>query len=131
PSIKDAGGRQLGVVHLLNGFSRNLFRWIAVIRGKRIQDILVPHPVLQHLRRGLNEVAGNVGAGESGVMRAGGQRVQHMSELMEQGFHITVSHERRLVARCRREVTQKSYGRALILAVRQNLSSNYFKLRKM
>src|SRR5262249_19127193 len=78
PAIKNSGGRQLGVVHLLNDLGRDLFRRIAIIGGESIENFLVPHPILQHLRRRFDEITGDMCAGETAILRTRGDLVQAM-----------------------------------------------------
>ena len=49
PSIKNTGGRFLGVVHFLNDVARNFFGRIAIISRESIEHFFVPHPILEHL----------------------------------------------------------------------------------
>src|SRR5204863_6729653 len=83
PIVNTLGG-QLGLLHFGNGFRRNLFRWVGVIGCKSIEHFLVPDPVLQHLRRGFDEIAGHVRAGEADVFRASDNGVEGVTELMEE-----------------------------------------------
>ena len=49
-AVKNTGVGQFGVIHFFDYFRWNFFRWIPVIGGKSVEYLLVPDPVLQHLR---------------------------------------------------------------------------------
>src|SRR6266550_5236058 len=69
-SIENTGIGQLGVIHFLYYFRWNLFRGIAVIRGKYVEHFFIPYPVLQHLRRRLDKIPRNMSSGKSAILGA-------------------------------------------------------------
>ena len=74
-SIENASGGQFRVVHFFDEFGRNFLRRIAVIGCKRVEHLLVPDPVLQHLRRRLDEITGDMCSGEPSILGARGDRM--------------------------------------------------------
>src|SRR6266478_7450651 len=106
-SIKNAGGRFLGVIHLLDDVARNFLRWIAIIGGESVEHFLAPDPVLEHLRWRFYEIAGDMRSGETSGLGAGCNLMQRVTEFVEKRFHVGVRHKRRLV-RARRRKLHKS-----------------------
>src|SRR3954452_12800760 len=78
PPIKYAGICQLRVIELLDDVCGNFFRRIAVIGSESIQHLLVPNPVLQHLRWRFHKITGDIGTGEATIFSASDNRVQSM-----------------------------------------------------
>src|SRR5215470_16520214 len=82
-SIISAGISQLGVIHLFNYFPWNLFRWVAVVGRKRVENLFVPNPILQHLRRRLDEITGYMCSGEAAVFRTSNNRMESVAEFVK------------------------------------------------
>ncbi len=99
PAIKNAGGGQLRVVHLLDRLRGNLLRRIAIIGREGIEDLLVPNPVLQHLRRRLDKIAGDMRACEASIFRARHDGMESVTEFVEERFDVGVRHEERACPR--------------------------------
>src|SRR5207237_6745822 len=91
PSIKYARSREFCVFHFLNGFARNFLRWLPVIRSERIEHILIPNPVLQHLRGSLDEIGRDMGAGKAPIRGARRNGMQDVTKFVEQGFDFGVA----------------------------------------
>src|SRR4030095_1979975 len=91
-SIQNARIRQLRVIHLFDDFSWDFLRWIAVIGRKRIEDFLVPDPVLQHLRRRFYEISWHMRSGETAVLRARDNRMECVTEFVKQSLDFLVCH---------------------------------------
>src|SRR5205814_6676716 len=81
--IENASGGEFRVVHFFDEFSRNFLRRIAVIGCKRVEYLLVPDPVLQHLRRRLDEITRDMCSGEPSILGARRDGMQRMAELVE------------------------------------------------
>src|SRR5262249_29538478 len=93
PSIENTGSRFLGVVHFLNDLSRDFLGRIAVVSRESIEHFFVPNPVLQHLRRRFDKIAGNMRAAEASVLRTGGYFMEAMTEFVKQHFNVGMRHE--------------------------------------
>ena len=89
-AVECAFDGQLGGLELVQYLLGNFFGRIAVIRGKAVQHLFVPNPVLQHLRRRFDEIARHARAGEAGVFGAGQNRVHGVAEFVEERFHVLV-----------------------------------------
>ena len=98
-AITRAFGGQPGFLELGENFGGNFLGRIAVIGGETVQHFFVPHPVLQHLRGRLDEIARHAGAGEARVFGARQDRVHGVAEFVEDRFDVVVRQERRLVLR--------------------------------
>src|SRR4030095_3914731 len=107
--VKNTGVGQFGVVHFLNYFSRNFFRWIAVIGGERVEHLLVPDPVLQHLRGRFDKITRHMSPGETAVLRARHNRMQSVTKFVEQRFHVGVRQQRWLVCSRRWKIADQCY----------------------
>src|SRR5437660_9449379 len=86
PSIEYARGREFCIFHFLNSFPENFLRWLPVIRSERIKHILIPDPVLQHLRGSLDEIGRYMGAGKAPILVARSNGMQGVTKFEEQGF---------------------------------------------
>src|ERR1051326_2515056 len=75
--------RQLGVVYLFPDFAGNLLRRVTVIRRERVEHLLVPHPVLEHLRRRLYEITGHMRASETSVLGTSNNGMQTVAEFVK------------------------------------------------
>ena len=104
---------------------------IAIIARERVQHLLVPDPVLEHLGGGFDEVARNARAGEAGIPGAGHDRVHGVAKFVEQGLDVHMGKQRRLVFRRRREVADQRDRGALVLATGQQLAVDDTELRKV
>ena len=67
---------------------RNLLRRITVIGGERVEHLLVPDPVLQHLRRRLDEIAGTLVPEKRAYFARGHDRVERVAELVEERLDV-------------------------------------------
>ncbi len=92
PPVKHARRRELRLVHSLDDFGRNLFRRIAVISRESIEHFFVPNPVLQHLRGRFDEIARHMSSSKTTVLGPCRDRMQRVSELVEERFHVGVRH---------------------------------------
>src|SRR4029077_10250774 len=91
-AIKNAGVCQLRVVELLNDICGNFFGRIAVIGSKSIQHVLVPKPVLQHLRWRFNKITRDMRTREAAVLGASDNRMQSMAKLVEKRLDVLMCH---------------------------------------
>src|ERR671918_1095252 len=117
-SVENTGVGQLGVVHFLNYFCWNFFRWIAVIGRERVEHLLVPDPVLQHLRGRFDKVTWDMSSGETAVLSASDNRMQSVTKFVEQGFHVAVRQQRWFVCVRRWKITDQCNGGPLVFAIR-------------
>ena len=131
PPVERAFRGEAGGLKLVENILRNLLVRITIIRREAVQHPLVPRPVLQHLRRGLHEVARHARAREARVFRPGQNRVHAMPELVENRHHLVMRQQRRLVRLRRREVADQRAHRALVQAVRTQLALGDAKLREV
>src|SRR6266699_2303792 len=81
--IENASGGQFSVIHFFDEFGRNFLRRIAVISCKGVEYLLVPDPVLEHLRRRLDEIAGDMCSGEPSILGARRDGMQCVAKLVE------------------------------------------------
>src|SRR5258708_13820012 len=127
-SIKNTGIRKLGVIHFFDYFRWNFLRWITVVGRKRVEHFLVPDPVLQHLRRRLHEITRHMRSGKTAVLRASDNRVQSVTEFVEQSLDLLVRHQRRLVSCRRRKVAKQGDSWSLVFSIRQQFAADDFEL---
>src|SRR5262249_28549426 len=92
-TIKNTNRSQFRLLHFRDQLGRNLLRWVSIIGRKSVEDLFVPDPVLQHLRRCFNEVRRYAGAGEANVFGIGHNGVQSVAELMKERFHVLMAQE--------------------------------------
>ncbi|AUX44084.1 uncharacterized protein SOCE26_055440 [Sorangium cellulosum] len=81
--------------HRLEEAVRDLLARRVVLR-EQVEHLARPRPLLEHLARRLDEVAHGRGPRVGGQLRAREEVVQHVPELVEEGHHVLVGHERRL-----------------------------------
>ena len=83
-------------VHLVEQLLRQCLT-CQVMLGKGVEELLLVDEVLVELRRQLYEVAWHVRARHRGVLTLGEHAVQAVSELMQEGAHLVVGKQCRLV----------------------------------
>ena len=117
PAIMRAVGRVVrGFLELARISGGIFFARIAIIRRETVEHLLVPHPVLEHLRRRFHEIARHARAGETRAPRASGSRASR-GRTRGRASPRSVIEQRRFVAGRRREVADERKDRALIISV--------------
>jgi hypothetical protein len=81
--VESPDGGQLGLEEFIEQGFWDFFPGIAIVGGEAVEHLLIPDPVFEHLRGGLDKVTGNAGAGKALVMGAGQERVHGMAKLVE------------------------------------------------
>ena len=113
-----------------DGF-RDFFRRVAIVGGEGVEHGLVPNPVLEHLRRRLDEVTRHACAGETCEPRLRENAVQRVAELVKQCLDVVVREQRRLVLAGRGEVADQRDGGPLVGAVRQAFAGDQREHREV
>ena len=116
---------ELGRAKLIEDAGRDFFCRIAIISSETVKHLFVPRPIFQHLRRRFNKIAGNAGAGETGVVRLYAIKMECMAwpEFMEERHDdILVRQERGPVGLRRWKIANQRDYRTLITTVVKQLA---------
>src|SRR5438876_496077 len=84
----------------------------------RVEYPFVPDPVLQHLRRRFNKVTGNMSPGKAAVLRTSDNRMESVTKLVKQCFHIGMRQQRWLVCGGGREIAEQGDSWPLVFSIR-------------
>ena len=100
----------VGGLHPLHQLGRDRLAGLVVL-GERLQRLGRPDPLLEHLRRRLDEVPLGRDARDAGPPRVAAEHVvQQVAELVEERLDVGVLHQRRLGAGLREVADQHALG---------------------
>src|SRR5581483_6474774 len=118
-AVKHSRVRKFRVVHLFDCLGWNLFGRIPVIGCERIENLLVPHPVLKHLRWGLYEISRDMRASETAILRTSDNGMQSMAEFVKQSLYFLVRQQGWFIRCWRRKIAKQCHSWSLVLPIRQ------------
>ena len=87
--IEKTGIQVLGLDQGINEVVRKGLASLVML-GESLEDLVIPAPILQHLRRSLNEICLRGGAMEAGETSLGTHSMHGMAKFMKIGDHLTM-----------------------------------------